>query len=38
VAQYALSFPVPNELARELTGRIKAHEDERARARPRQTS
>jgi hypothetical protein len=26
VAQYALSFPIPNEIAKELTARIKAHE------------
>jgi len=26
VAQYALSFPIPNDLAKEFTGRIKAHE------------
>lgn len=26
VAQYALSFPIPNDIAKELTDRIKAHE------------
>ena len=26
VAQYALTFPIPNDLAKEFTGRIKAHE------------
>lgn len=31
IAQYALSFPIPNELGKELTGRIRAHEAERAR-------
>ena len=31
VAQYALTFPIPNDLAKEFTGRIKAHE---AQARP----
>ena len=26
VAQYVLSFPIPNDLAKEMTGRIKAYE------------
>ncbi|MDP8916360.1 MAG: nuclear transport factor 2 family protein [Pseudomonadota bacterium] len=26
VAQYALTFPIPNDLAKELTARIRAHE------------
>lgn len=29
LAQYALTFPIPNELAKELTARIKAFEAER---------
>ena len=32
IAQYALSFPIPNDIARELTARIREHE---ARAAPR---
>lgn len=31
IAQYALTFPIPNDLARELTGRIREHEAGRAR-------
>jgi ketosteroid isomerase-like protein len=34
IAQYALTFPIPNDLAKELTAQIKAHErtpEERAR-------
>ena len=30
VAQYALTFPIPNDLAKEMTGRIKAHEAQKA--------
>lgn len=26
IAQYALTFPVPNDLAKDVTGRIRAHE------------
>lgn len=29
VAQYVLTFPIPNDLAKELTARIKAYEAER---------
>jgi hypothetical protein len=32
VAQYALTFPIPNDIAKELTARIRAHE---ARPAPR---
>lgn len=31
IAQYALTFPIPNDLAKEMTARIRAHEAERAR-------
>ena len=31
VAQYALTFPIPNDLAKEFTERIKAHEAAQAR-------
>jgi hypothetical protein len=31
IAQYALTFPIPNDLSKEMTGRIKAWEAERAR-------
>ena len=31
VAQYHLTFPIPNDLAGEMTGRIKAHEAEQAK-------
>jgi hypothetical protein len=31
IAQYALTFPIPNDLAKELTARIRTFEAERAR-------
>ena len=31
IEQYVLAFPIPNDLAAELTGRIKAFEAERRR-------
>jgi len=34
IAQYHLTFPIPNDLAKEMTGRIKAYEAEQAAKAP----